>query len=185
MAHTESKQSKRILFIGASGSGTSTLGQALSTVLNIQHFDLDDFFWKASEIPFTKFRTKPELKAIIAKELYSLDSWIISGDPSEWEVGIEKHLTHIYLLECPTKIRVQRLNERELKKQGDLILEGGKNYENHHSFIKWTKKYDQGGITGRSREKQEAWIKKIQAKLIRLRTDQSLNLLMDEILKRH
>lgn len=179
----EANQEKRILFIGASGSGTTTLGKLISKKLNIPHFDLDDFFWKPTEIPYTEFRNKAELLALMEKDLYSKENWIISGDPSEWEVGIETKLTSIYFLECPSDIRVTRLNERELQKQGDKILKGGANYNNHMEFIEWTKKYDEGGITGRSREKQEYWIKELTCAIYRLNTNRTKKELVNEILK--
>jgi len=171
MLKESSYQKNRILFIGASGSGTSTLGKLISKEVNIPHYDLDAFFWKTTEIPFTEFRTKLELKSIIQKELYSKLNWIISGDPSEWDVGIEKEITNIYFLDCPTEIRVRRLNERETIRQGKLIQKGGKNYNNHKKFIEWTKKYDEGGITGRSRKKQENWIEKLNCEIIRVNTN--------------
>jgi len=175
------KEESRILLIGASGSGTTTLGKSLSAEWNIPHYDLDGFFWKITEIPYTQFRTKPELKLLIEKELYSKSSWIISGDPSEWEVGIEDKLTKVYFLDCPTEIRVKRLNERELIKQGTAILKGGKNYQNHNKFIEWTKKYDEGGIGGRSREKQESWMAKLNCPVFRLKTNDSKKELVKKI----
>ena len=39
----------KIHILGASGSGTTTLAQALSTVLHNTHLDTDDYFW------FTKY----------------------------------------------------------------------------------------------------------------------------------
>ncbi len=176
-------KNKRILFTGASGSGTTTLGKKVASQINVPHFDLDDFFWKKTKIPFTEFRSQAELQELINKALFTQNTWIISGDPSEWGVGIADKLTHIYFLECPTNIRVQRLNEREFKKQGELILEGGQNYENHQSFIEWTKKYDEGGVSGRTRPKQEKWIASLNCQVYQFSTDQSVNTLVENILK--
>ncbi len=36
----------KIHIFGASGSGTSTLGAALSNELSYTHLDTDDYFWK-------------------------------------------------------------------------------------------------------------------------------------------
>lgn len=173
---------ERILFIGASGSGTSTLGKLLSEKIKVPHFDLDVFFWKSTKIPYTEFRTKDELLKLVQKDLYSQRAWIISGDPSEWGISVEKYLTKIYFLDCPTELRVERLNERESKKQGKKILDGGANYENHKNFIKWTKKYEDGGISGRSRKKQERWLESLNSEVFRLNTDRSPEDLIQEIL---
>ena len=183
MSEYKKVKEQRILFIGASGSGTSTLGKLLSDILNIFHFELDDLFWKPTEVPFTQFRSKVELKELIEKKLFINNSWIISGDPSEWEVGIESKLTKVIYLECPTEIRVKRLNERELKKQGKKMLKGGINYPNHIKFIEWAKKYDEGGISGRTKYKQEQWIKKLNCEIHRLNTALSIEELALRLLK--
>lgn len=36
---------KRIHIFGASGSGTTTLANALSNNMNLPHYDTDDYFW--------------------------------------------------------------------------------------------------------------------------------------------
>ena len=36
---------QRIHILGASGSGTTTLGRALAERLQCRHFDTDDYFW--------------------------------------------------------------------------------------------------------------------------------------------
>ncbi|HXB95598.1 MAG TPA: hypothetical protein VNU70_10580 [Puia sp.] len=38
---------------GASGSGVTTLGHALSDRLGLPYFDADDFFWLPGDPPFT------------------------------------------------------------------------------------------------------------------------------------
>ena len=42
--------------MGASGSGTTTLGQALAAKLGIRHLDTDHFFWMPTDPPFTMQR---------------------------------------------------------------------------------------------------------------------------------
>ena len=39
--------------MGASGSGTTSLGRALADRLDIAHLDTDDFFWLPTDPPFT------------------------------------------------------------------------------------------------------------------------------------
>lgn len=46
----------RIHILGASGSGTTTLGNTLASQLGISHLDSDDFFWESTIIKFSKKR---------------------------------------------------------------------------------------------------------------------------------
>lgn len=160
----------RILLIGASGTGTSTLGKLLSRELGIRHIDLDDLFWIKTDPPFTTFRSKEALREIIQERLYPYDDWIISGDPSGWEVEIEERLTCVYFLTCPTTERIRRLNQREQERHGEELLEGGKMYEIHRNFIAWTAQYETGGVTGRTLQKQEDWLKTLPCPIHRLDT---------------
>ena len=41
----------RIHILGASGSGTTTLGRALAARLQCPHFDTDDCFWLPTDPP--------------------------------------------------------------------------------------------------------------------------------------
>ena len=44
--------------MGASGSGTTTLGAALGARLGWRHVDSDDLFWERTEPPFTTQRAR-------------------------------------------------------------------------------------------------------------------------------
>ncbi|ASR09775.1 hypothetical protein CHY08_18390 [Rhizobium leguminosarum bv. viciae] len=46
--------------MGASGSGTTSLGRALAERLDIAHLDTDDFFWMPTDPPFTTPRDADE-----------------------------------------------------------------------------------------------------------------------------
>jgi len=66
---------KKILIVGDSGRGKSTLAKSLSQKLKIRHYSTDDFYWK------TKFSI-PEDKQVSIKnicKIYSRASWIIEG----------------------------------------------------------------------------------------------------------
>ena len=43
---------RRIHILGASGSGTTALGQALAEHLRCPHFDTDDYFWLPTDPPY-------------------------------------------------------------------------------------------------------------------------------------
>lgn len=67
---------KRILIVGDSGRGKSTLANALSEKLNIKHVELDDLFWIEK---YTKRRTDEEHIALVKDILSKEKVWIIEG----------------------------------------------------------------------------------------------------------
>jgi adenylate kinase family enzyme len=50
----------KLHIFGASGSGTTTLGRGLAAELGLMHLDSDDFFWEATDPPYTRRRPTPE-----------------------------------------------------------------------------------------------------------------------------
>ena len=53
----------RVHVVGASGSGTTTLGRALAVRLGCPFFDTDDYIWLPSEPPFQHIRERGERQA--------------------------------------------------------------------------------------------------------------------------
>lgn len=51
---------KKVHILGASGSGTTTLAQALSKELKYKYFDTDDFFWIKTNPPYQQKRQVEE-----------------------------------------------------------------------------------------------------------------------------
>lgn len=47
----------RTLITGASGSGTTTLGRTLATMLKVPFFDADKYYWLPTEPPYRHKRT--------------------------------------------------------------------------------------------------------------------------------
>ena len=70
------KECKRILIVGDSGRGKSTMADFLSKRLNLKHQDLDDFFW---EKKFTMKREKSEQLKMVRDFLKEKNEWIIEG----------------------------------------------------------------------------------------------------------
>ncbi|MDD5191449.1 MAG: shikimate kinase, partial [Dehalococcoidales bacterium] len=56
---------KRIHILGASGSGTTTLGRLLAKRLNIAHLDTDNYYWLKTEIPYTEPRERSTRQALL------------------------------------------------------------------------------------------------------------------------
>ncbi len=74
----------KIHILGASGSGTTTLGVALSKKLNIAHFDSDYYFWEPTHPPFKEVRDKTQRTELLWNDLVKCESWVLSGSATGW-----------------------------------------------------------------------------------------------------
>ena len=70
------KECRRILIVGDSCRGKSTMAGLLSKRLNLKHQDLDDFFWVKK---FTIKREKPKQLELVNIFLKENNEWIIEG----------------------------------------------------------------------------------------------------------
>ena len=59
----------RVLVTGASGSGTTTLGRALSRELEDSFFDVDDYYWVPTEPPYQQQRDSSARLSLLLADL--------------------------------------------------------------------------------------------------------------------
>ena len=79
----------RIHIVGASGTGTSTLGAALARRLGYPHIDADALFWKPTDPPFTTPRPADDRQALLRHRLPITDPWVFSGSALKWAASLE------------------------------------------------------------------------------------------------
>ncbi len=159
---------KRIHILGPSGSGTTTLGKALSHMLDITFYESDDIYWEETTLPYSEKRTIEERVAILEHITKDNDSWIISGSAISWGEILLQRSELIILLYCDEDIRIERLKLREYLEFGNRISEGHDMFENHRGFLDWARRYDSGDLTMRSRVSEEAWVTKAGCSILRL-----------------
>ena len=70
---------RRIHTTGASCSGTTTLGAALTERLCVPHFDTDDFYWYPSLPKFERKRPVKERLRLMRAALLGVPGWVLSG----------------------------------------------------------------------------------------------------------
>lgn len=139
----------RIHIFGASGSGTTTLGKALSEKFNIKAFDFDNYYWLNTDIPYTIQRKREERYQLLLEDIKGLDSFIISGHYGLSFEPIDSVLTHAVFLYASADIRQERLRKREYIEFGDRMLEGGDMHKSCMEFIEWAGHYDDNDRAGR------------------------------------
>lgn len=174
---------ERIHIIGASGSGTSTLGAALSKELKHQHLDTDDYFWLPPRYHCVKRRERSERQNLLMKDLIKYNKWVLSGSLCGWgDIYIPLFQVVIFLW-IPREVRIKRLIAREKQRFGYEISPSGSRYCKFKEFIQWAYKYDDGGLDMRSRVTHEEWLRQLKCPVIRLEGDLTLENRMKIVLR--
>jgi adenylate kinase family enzyme len=169
--------------VGASGAGTSTLGQALEREYGYKWLDTDNYFWLPTDPAFTQKRPREERIALMEAEIQKYPKCVISGSLSDWgDVFISKFDLVIFV-DTPTDIRVERLQRREYERFGERIRKGGDMYEEHLKFIEWASSYDTAGMEQRSRVVHEEWFKLLSCPLLRVDGTKPVEELLKQIME--
>ena len=161
----------RLHITGASGSGTSTLGQALSQHLGIACFDTDDFYWQPSDPPYSVKRPIGERLRRLNAAFAETGSWVLSGSIGHWGAPLIPQFDLVIFLSVPTEVRLKRLRRREAERYGSRIEPGGDRHKASTAFLEWAADYETGPSEGRSRGMHEAWIKALPCPVLRLEGD--------------
>ncbi|MFA5522822.1 MAG: AAA family ATPase [Tissierellales bacterium] len=173
----------RIHILGASGSGTTTLGKALSEKLNYRHFDTDYYFWKPTNPPFQEKRVVKERQEILEKDLVRYKRWILSGSLCGWGDIFIPYFDLVIFLWLPKELRINRLIEREKRRYGEKIKLDSDLYEQHKEFIGWASQYDDGDLSIRSRKLHEKWLNELPCKVLMLEGSFELEDKINKVLK--
>ncbi|WP_161496504.1 GrpB family protein [Clostridium thermosuccinogenes] len=157
---------KVIHILGASGSGTTTLGKAISEKYGFKHLDTDDFYWLPTDPKYTSKREPSERQRLLAEAIEKAERCVISGSLCSWGDMFIPKFELVILVETPTEVRIERLKQREFNHFGDRILPGGDMYQNHIEFLEWAARYDTAGVEQRSRALHAEWLKKVNCPVI-------------------
>jgi adenylate kinase family enzyme len=149
----------RIHIVGASGSGTTTLGRALAARLGCAHLDTDDFFWLPTQPPFQHPRPVAERQALLGGALARHTSWVLSGSLCGWGDVFIPQFDRVVFLWIPADLRIVRLRERERARYGRAIAPGGSLRAMYEAFMAWAAAYDDGlEPPQRCRRLHEQWL---------------------------
>jgi adenylate kinase family enzyme len=147
----------RIYLTGASCAGVTTLGQHIAALLDLQHVDVDDFYWMPTSPPFTTKRPPAERVSLIQHALGD-ENWVLTGSCMVWGDALISPVDLIVFVVTPTPVRLERLTTRETQRFGQRIAPGGDMHEIHVAFREWASQYDHPDFAGRNRAWHEAWL---------------------------
>ena len=157
-----------IHIVGASGAGTTTLGQALEREFGYKWLDTDGYFWEQTDPPFVRSLPHKERVKRMSAAINENSKCVISGSLCGWGDVFIPRFDLVVFIDTPTEVRIKRLEKREYKRFGERIRPGGDMYDNHIEFIEWAKTYDTAGTDQRSRALHEKWLKLLSCPLVRL-----------------
>lgn len=173
----------RIHILGASGSGTSTLGRALANKLSIQFFDADDYFWKKTDVPYSQ-KNRPEKRVqMILAEMNQTEGWVLSGSIVNWGDVFIRLFTQIVFITLPSDIRLQRLRKREQQRYGQRLDVGGDMHQIHKEFMAWAALYDTADESVRSLVRHEKWMEQLECPVIRIESLKPVDELVDDVIR--
>ena len=138
-----------IAIVGLNGSGKSTLGHALAKELGYYEIDVEDYYFPEQkesrraaldgvygidcnylgEVPYSVSRTKEKVGEAIAKDTAAHPKYFITGVTINWSEEILSTIKMVFWLKTDTEERVRRVKDREEKRWGDRVTEGGDMYE--------------------------------------------------------
>jgi len=128
---------KHINIMGATGSGTTTLGKVLSKKLQYAHFDNDNYVFESKK-NFTKLRRPTIRDTMLFNDLKNTPNWVLSGEICGWGDFIVRYFDLVIFLWVPVDERMKRIDAREEKlgrKIEDPTHPRYKNYENFKELI--------------------------------------------------
>ena len=175
--------SLKLYIFGASGTGSTTLGKAIASDLDLTHVDTDDHYWAPVEPPFS-IKREPLERVASMKVALGGEGWVISGACNGWGSDLIDLADLIVFISVPTPVRIQRLRAREKARFGDRIEDGGDMSQIHQDFIQWAKGYDTPEFQGRNLAAHEKWLEQQVRPVCRIDGQQPLGDVMETIISK-
>lgn len=147
-----------IAIVGANGSGKTTMGKKLADLLGYKHMDIEDYYFKKSEIPYTNPRTREEVQKLMQADVKKNDKFIISAVNCDLGEYINSLYNYVIYIQAPLDIRLERVRKRSFDKFGNRILVGGDMYKQEQKFF--------DSVVSRTMKKTDRWVKKLKCPVI-------------------
>ncbi|UBV45434.1 AAA family ATPase (plasmid) [Deinococcus taeanensis] len=175
----------RLHILGASGSGTSTLGQLLAARFPLTPYDTDDFFWEPTDPPYEIKRAPAERLAMLQQALSQHERWVLSGSLCGWGDPLIPLFDAVIFITLPVHVRLERTQQRERARFGDHLDEGGALHQKHQDFMAWSASYDDPvPVVGRNRLKHEGWLAQLPCPVYQVDNSGTLQDLLDTVCAR-
>ncbi len=171
--------------MGAPGAGTTTVGKALAERLGCPFFDTDDVYWFTEDaLPYRRKRNPDHRRQILSERLASSESWVLSGSLCGWGDVFIPQFDLVVWRWLPAALRIPRIEQRERQRYGDARLApGGDLYVVFEKFKAWAAACDEDGGGLHSKQQELDWLGRLTCPTLQLEEDQSVEMLVEEVLK--
>ena len=158
----------RLFIMGASGTGTTTLGRAIANEWAVPHADADDYFWQPTSPPYRAKRASSERISLMHEVFLPRSAWVLSRSIMGWGNELIEKIDAVVLLTLDPEPRMSRLRAREQIRARDLAKTGGIDDAAQEAFLSWAQGYDDPDFAGRNRWRHEQWLATLCCPVLRL-----------------
>lgn len=136
----------RIIYItGASGSGTTSLGELIGVNYDVNLIESDEISMLSTDPPFQFPRPLEQRLDLLCERLDENKVNVIVGSINDWGINVIQNADIFILLYEEFAERKKRIYEREKKRFGNKLEDDEIVKKNFKRLIEWTAKYDTFG----------------------------------------
>ncbi len=156
-----------IMITGPSGSGKTTLGKMVAEHLGFAFVDIDEYIWrKDTETPFSVMYAKSEKISRLMEAISDREHFVMAGSMNSFHEYFDPFFELVIYLYADTRLRVDRVHERELKLFGERIVSGDMQ-EEHQKFLNDIAGYEHG-TGGATLQKHKDWLNSLHCQVLPL-----------------
>ncbi|PRX54188.1 AAA family ATPase [Flagellimonas meridianipacifica] len=165
----------KILLFGASGSGTTTLGNEIEKRTDFKHLDADDYYWKKANPPFQEKIPLIERNKNLKVDFKKFANVVVTGSLVSWGKEWETAFDLAIFIRMESTKRMERLKKREIERYGEKLLTDKKIQQNSKAFLEWANQYENPDFDGRSLKVHNNWMEILDCKVLQLNGATELN----------
>jgi len=173
----------KILIFGASGSGTTTLGNEIEKNTDFKHLDVDDYYWKKTNPPYQIKIPLIERNENLKTDFKKFENVVISGSMVSWGKEWETAFDLAIFIRLENTERMERLKIRETERYGEKLLTDSNIKKNSNTFLEWANQYENPNFKGRSLKIHNNWMKMLDCKVLKLNGETELSKKVEIVLK--
>ena len=140
-----------ILIMGLNGCGKSTLGRALAERIGWDFMDVEDFYFPAGqENPYGVSRTREEAVSLLREATKARPRFVYASVAGPRDDEVEARCALAVVLSTPKEVRLRRVEQRQIARFGERVLEGGDMFEQEAAFRAFVAKRSENEVEARA-----------------------------------
>jgi adenylate kinase family enzyme len=174
----------RLFIMGASGTGTTTLGRAIANEWAVPHADADDYFWQPTSPPYRDKRAPSERISLMREVFLPRSAWVFSGSIMGWGEELVENIDAVVFLTLDPASRMSRLEARETVRWRERATTGRVEDAGREEFLSWARGYDHPDFAGRNRDRHDQWLARLSCPVLRLDSSRPVDHLVHAVTSR-